>query len=680
MKFLVQPLPPKSAQAPQYLENRDRKFTIASLATNLVLTSPGLDQLVTQTQWSEQKAQRWKFNPNSDGTFGIYIPDGSNDGFMGIDWSVIPYGEPPSGQYIEVVDGGAAGLQVRLGKPVKKTRQQWRLIEVNNGFFRIESVHCGKVLQVSGGEVTEGMGVELGVWDDAANQKWLLSEVRSTSVVYDDKITIYKDANWNGVSQQLGMGAYKAAQLVIKNDALSSAKIPPGLRLTIYADSNFRGEHRSYTEDVAYVGDNWNDRTSSVLVEKVATVYENDNYSGTKIVLGVGRYVKSQIQKLNDKINSIKVPQGLIVTMYEHDNFGGEYRSFYCDTPVIDAAFINKASSIIVKHVGVIIPSDVVNYGGTIQLLGQYGKYVRAEADGRVLASQTSPLKPETFTIYRAGASVHQSLVSFGDIIALKSSGGKYVSATSSGDATALATAIGDEEQFEIVRAGDSTSKKFIASNDRIALRSVKYNKYLTLDSSGDASVNDTIVADAGAFTLKRILSTTSTITTGVNVCGAEACGADVCSADACGANACSAAACGSDAALIEVCGAAAAGIAVCGMDATGVGACGAAGCGAAASGIAACGADVCGAASCGAAACGTAACGAAACGADACGADASPIGVCGANACGADVGGIDACGADACGMNYCGINACPADACGGDACAIDIIPVIPFI
>ena len=84
-------------------------------------------------------------------------------------------------------------------------------------------------------------------------------------------IYIYQDINYGGRSAALGVGSYNLASLQakgFKNDDLSSIKVPFGYKVTLYNDDNFQGEAKVVTEDTSWIGADWNDKTSSIKVEK----------------------------------------------------------------------------------------------------------------------------------------------------------------------------------------------------------------------------------------------------------------------------------------------------------------------------------------------------------------------------------------------------------------------------
>jgi beta-glucanase (GH16 family) len=84
-------------------------------------------------------------------------------------------------------------------------------------------------------------------------------------------VYIYQDANYGGRSASLGLGNYNLASLQakgVRNDDLSSIKVPWGYKVTMYADDNFSGATKVVNGDTSYVGNDWNDRVSSIKVEK----------------------------------------------------------------------------------------------------------------------------------------------------------------------------------------------------------------------------------------------------------------------------------------------------------------------------------------------------------------------------------------------------------------------------
>jgi hypothetical protein len=478
----------------------------------------------------------------------------------------------------------------------------------------------------------------------------VLVQAQSPNPIY--KVTVYEHANYGGRSQELSVGRYNLDQLSIGNDIISSLKIPADLMVTAYEHADFEGKSKIFTEDTTYVGDDFNDKISSIVVELAVKIYEHANYQGKSQTLPLGSYNMNQLAIGNDTLSSVKIPSGLVVTLFEHVDFKGRMKTFINDTDYVGDDFNDITSGVLVSLAGAAITEKALKFGDKISLKSCHGKYMATGSGGGLDANGDAADSWEKFKIVRSGNTKNNIYVTFGDTISLKSCDEKYIVAESNGTANANRDAIGGWERFTIIRSGNTENENFFCIGDVISLKSWQ-NKFIVAESNGAVNANRDKIGSWERWTVSAAPEDVAKITA-ENVesatCGADACGAAACGAAACGANAC-----GANAGGATACGAAAYGLVVCGVAACGADACAAA----------ACAADVCGGQACGGAACGGAACGGAACGGDACGGYA---------------GGIAVCPADACGANVCGINACPCDACAADACAIDIIPIIPGI
>jgi Beta/Gamma crystallin len=70
-----------------------------------------------------------------------------------------------------------------------------------------------------------------------------------------------------GDGQVLDVGRYNVGQLSFGNDMISSVKVPPGWKVTLYRHADFQGDTRELTADTRALPD-FNDETSSIVVEK----------------------------------------------------------------------------------------------------------------------------------------------------------------------------------------------------------------------------------------------------------------------------------------------------------------------------------------------------------------------------------------------------------------------------
>ncbi len=188
-------------------------------------------------------------------------------------------------------------------------------------------------------------------------------------------VSIYSDANYKGNAQPLVPGYYDINQLTIGNDTLSSIKVPNGLVAILYSDANFKGNSITVTKDTPYIGDYFNDKVSSIIIEKApnnnVVIYSDSNYQGKSQVLSLGYHDINQLIIGNDALSSIKVPNGFIAILYSDANFKGNSITITSDTPYIGDYFNDKVSSIFVEKApnnNVVIYSDS-NYQGKSQVL-----------------------------------------------------------------------------------------------------------------------------------------------------------------------------------------------------------------------------------------------------------------------------------------------------------------------
>ena len=79
------------------------------------------------------------------------------------------------------------------------------------------------------------------------------------------KVVIYQHAQYQGNSETLEVGKYDVGQ--IKNDSVSSLKVPSGMVAVLYEHARFGGSSKTFTADTPYVGNDFNDRASSIVVK-----------------------------------------------------------------------------------------------------------------------------------------------------------------------------------------------------------------------------------------------------------------------------------------------------------------------------------------------------------------------------------------------------------------------------
>jgi len=161
-------------------------------------------------------------------------------------------------------------------------------------------------------------------------------------------VTFYQDTGYGGTAgQPLTPGTYTTAQLAAKgvpSDWASSAQIPSGWTVTMYANDNQTGTSWTLTGSTSSFIDlspNANDQMSSCTIQTGGpvgvTFYQDFDYGGASSqVLPVGNYTTAQLAAKgvpNDWASSVRVSSGRTVIMYAGDNFTGTSWTRTADTP-----------------------------------------------------------------------------------------------------------------------------------------------------------------------------------------------------------------------------------------------------------------------------------------------------------------------------------------------------------
>jgi hypothetical protein len=80
----------------------------------------------------------------------------------------------------------------------------------------------------------------------------------------------FVDCDYQGQSVVLGVGRYNQSQMGLPTKSLSSLQVPQGFSVTLYDQVNFKGLSITFNSNQrCLIDQGWNDRTSSLVVEKV---------------------------------------------------------------------------------------------------------------------------------------------------------------------------------------------------------------------------------------------------------------------------------------------------------------------------------------------------------------------------------------------------------------------------
>ena len=301
------------------------------------------------------------------------------------------------------------------------------------------------------------------------------SDNNSTSGV----ATLYEHSNYGGWAVSLEEGLYDYKDILAKgivNDQISSLRVSDGYKVTIYDDEGFKGKSKEFTSDASYVGDEMNDKTSSIKIEKINNQTSTTTSYNT-VKLPNGKYsIKSVV---NEKYVAAE-NGGSDPIVANRDNYSGSWETFYI----------------------------VNNDDGTVSIKADANnKYICAVLDeeNQLTPRSDSISTWEKFKIYKINDSEY----------GIRSAeNGKYVKADLDNGGKLIAgsdSISGAWEAFNIEKVGDTTTNDKIEkwdgsssvtyntvklSNGKYSIKSVANEKYVVAENGG----SDPIVANRDSY------------------------------------------------------------------------------------------------------------------------------------------------------------------------------------
>lgn len=301
------------------------------------------------------------------------------------------------------------------------------------------------------------------------------SDNNSTSGV----ATLYEHSNYGGWAVSLEEGSYDYKDILAKgivNDQISSLRVSDGYKVTICDDEGFKGKSKEFTSDASYVGDEMNDKTSSIKIEKINNQTSTTTSYNT-VKLPNGKYsIKSVV---NEKYVAAE-NGGSDPIVANRDNYSGSWETFYI----------------------------VNNDDGTVSIKADANnKYICAVLDeeNQLTPRSDSISTWEKFKIYKINDSEY----------GIRSAeNGKYVKADLDNGGKLIAgsdSIAGAWEAFNIEKVGDTTTNDKIEkwdgsssvtyntvklSNGKYSIKSVANEKYVVAENGG----SDPIVANRDSY------------------------------------------------------------------------------------------------------------------------------------------------------------------------------------
>ena len=193
-------------------------------------------------------------------------------------------------------------------------------------------------------------------------QPLILISARAAGNDPSDQAVFYTDMNYGGAAIALSAGTYTRAQMIgngLPDDAISSFTIPTGYQVTFFWDDNFTGASITRSASEAWIGLEWNDKVTSLIVTRIApeeqaVFYTDATYGGKAVPLSPGNYTRAQMIAYglpDDAVSSFTVPAGYQVTVYWDDNFSGSSLTRTVSEPWIGPDWNDKVTSLIISKI-----------------------------------------------------------------------------------------------------------------------------------------------------------------------------------------------------------------------------------------------------------------------------------------------------------------------------------------
>ncbi len=306
------------------------------------------------------------------------------------------------------------------------TWEKFKIYKINDSEYGIRSAENRKYVKADldkGGKLIAGSDSIAGAWE-----AFHIEKVGDTT--NDNVATFYENSNYGGWSVSLPEGTYNYRDIIakgIKNDAISSLKVNSGYKVTLYNDEGFNGTSKAFTGDASYVGDEMNDKTSSIKIEKW-----NGSSSVTynTVKLSNGKYSIKSVA--NGKYVAAE-NGGSETIVANRDNYGGSWETFYLinnddGTVSIKADANNKYVCAVLDEENQLVPrSDNVGTWEKFQIYkindseygirsAENGKYVKADLDngGKLIAGSDSIAGAwEAFNIEKLGDETSSAKATF---------------------------------------------------------------------------------------------------------------------------------------------------------------------------------------------------------------------------------------------------------------------------
>lgn len=173
------------------------------------------------------------------------------------------------------------------------------------------------------------------------------------------QVRLYSECNYHGRVVTLQPGNfYSAEQAGIRNTRTQSIVVPAGYRVELYSEYDLSGRAFVATSNQSCLGSNVPAFVQSIRVvysganngnatnQNVVRLHASCNFSGTHYLLPPGEYPTLRNTIGNNALSSFQIPEGMVLEIFEQDNFGGASTGpISIDNVCLNGAWNNRASS-----------------------------------------------------------------------------------------------------------------------------------------------------------------------------------------------------------------------------------------------------------------------------------------------------------------------------------------------
>ena len=306
------------------------------------------------------------------------------------------------------------------------TWEKFKIYKINDSEYGIRSAENRKYVKAdldNGGKLIAGSDSIAGAWEAFNIEK--VGDTTNNNVA-----TFYENSNYGGWSVSLPEGTYDYSDIIakgIKNDAISSLKVNSGYKVTLYNNAGFKGTSKAFTGDASYVGDEMNDKTSSIKIEKWDG---SSSVTYNTVKLSNGKY---SIKSVANEKYVVAENGGSETIVANRDSYGGSWETFYLinnddGTVSLKADANNKYVCAVLDEENQLVPrSDNVGTWEKFQIYkisdteyglrsAENGKYVKADLDngGKLIAGSDSIAGAwEAFNIEKLGDETSSAKATF---------------------------------------------------------------------------------------------------------------------------------------------------------------------------------------------------------------------------------------------------------------------------